>query len=92
MSELPRRTDHDGKRAGGALIRRLQIAWPKGTRRVCVALLPDCDDREMPLPVTPLSEWLARRPVRLTRYPRNEYRANPVRATEPERAWARAVI
>ena len=89
MSELPRRTDHDGKRAGGALIRRLQIVWPKGTRRVCVALLPDCDDGEMPLPVTPLSEWLAKRPVRLARYPRLEYRANPVRATQPERAWAR---
>src|SRR5215472_15178548 len=33
ISELPRRVDHDGQRAGGAIIRRLQIVWPKGARR-----------------------------------------------------------
>jgi Heparinase II/III-like protein len=84
VSELPRRADHDGKRAGGDLIRRLQIVWPSGARRLCVALLPDCDDGDLPLPVTPLGEWLARRPVRLTRYPRPEYPTNPARFARPK--------
>ena len=75
VSELPRRADHDGQRAGGAIIRRLQIVWPEGTRRVTVVLLPDCDDDGLSLPVAPLSEWLARRPVRLTRYPQSRHRA-----------------
>jgi hypothetical protein len=88
VSELPRRIDHDGRRAGGALIRRLQIVWPKGTRRLCVVLLPDCDDDDIPLPVTPLSEWLARRPVRLTRYPRLEYQINATRFAQAKLARA----
>jgi hypothetical protein len=85
VSELPRRTDHETSRSGGAPIRRLQIVWPKHARRLSVALLPDCDDDDLPLPVTPLSEWLARRPVRLTRYPRSEYRTNVARRAEPAR-------
>ncbi len=70
VAELPRRIDVAGGRAAGALIRRLQIVWPEGTRRLSVALLPDCDDDDSALPVTPLDEWLARRPVRLTSYSR----------------------
>lgn len=77
VSELPRRVDQAGGRAAGALIRRLQIVWPNNTRCVSVALLPDCDDDDLVLPVTPLNEWLARRPVRLAPYPRPEYRTNP---------------
>jgi Heparinase II/III-like protein len=80
VSELPRRADHDGERAGGAIIRRLQIVWPEGTRRVTVALLPDCDDDGQSLPVTPLNEWLARRPVRLTRFPQSRHRPGALRA------------
>jgi len=79
VAELPRRVDAEGKRAGGSLIRRLEIAWPKGTRRLSVALLPDCDDDELALPVTPLDEWLARRPVRLASYSRRDYRMNAAR-------------
>jgi hypothetical protein len=71
--ELPRRADDSGQRAGGALIRRLQIVWPTGTRRLSVALLPDCDDDDFALPVAPLNDWLAKRPVRLARFPRPEY-------------------
>jgi hypothetical protein len=82
ISELPRRTDDEGKRATGALIRRLQIAWPKGVRRLSVLLLPDCDDEEFGLPVTPLSEWLARRPVRLAGYRRSPYWAEAKRGAE----------
>jgi hypothetical protein len=70
VAELPRRVDDKGKRAFGALIRRLQIVWPKGTRRLSVALLPDCDDDDLALPVTPLD--LARRPVRLIEYLRRD--------------------
>lgn len=80
VSELPRRADQEGKRAAGALIRRLQIVWPHGTRRLSVLLLPDCDDEDFALPVTPLSEWLAGHPVRLARSPRPEYRAEVARA------------
>jgi len=72
VAELPRRVDDKGKRAFGALIRRLQIVWPKGTRRLSVALLPDCDDDDLALPVTPLDHWLARRPVRLIEYLRRD--------------------
>jgi Heparinase II/III-like protein len=70
VTELPRRVDDEGGRAAGALIRRLQIVWPEGTRRLSVALLPDCDDEGLALPVTPLDQWLARRPVRLATYSR----------------------
>lgn len=70
VSELPRRADSQGRRATGALIRRLQIVWPKGVGRLAVLLLPDCDDEEFGLPIIPLSDWLAKRPVRLAGYRR----------------------
>lgn len=73
ISELPRRADDNGTRGAGALIRRLQIVWPRGMRRLSVLFLPDYDRDDPALPVNPLSEWLARRPVRLTRYPGSEY-------------------
>ena len=60
VSELPRRDDDDDRgRAAGALIRRLEIAWPKDARRLSVLLLPDCDDDDQTLPTTPLADWLA---------------------------------
>ena len=71
VSELARRDDDGGNRAAGAPIRRLEIAWPAGARRLTVLLLPDCgDDEAQALPVTPLDTWLARRPIRLVGYPR----------------------
>jgi hypothetical protein len=73
VSELPRRADDKGKRAAGALIRRLQIVWPTGTRRLSVLFLPDYDSDDSAPLVTPLNEWLARRPVRLAPHPRSEY-------------------
>ena len=73
ISELPRRADDKGKRAVGALIRRLQIVWPTGTRRLSVLFLPDYDSDDSAPLVTPLNEWLARRPVRLAPQPRSEY-------------------
>jgi hypothetical protein len=79
VSELPRRDDDKDRRAAGALIRRLQVVWPKGARRLSIALLPDCDDDDLALPITSLSEWLARHPVRLARYHRPEYWANDAR-------------
>jgi hypothetical protein len=80
--ELPRRVDDPGQRAGGALVRRLQIVWPAGTRRLRVALLPDCDDNDdnLLLPVAPLNDWLASRPMRLARLPRPEYEYRARRA------------
>ena len=83
VSELPRREDHAGKRAAGAPIQRLQIAWPAGTRRLSVLLLPDCDGTELALPVAPLDHWLARRPVRLTGLPRRGCRTRGLRAAGP---------
>ncbi len=83
--ELPRRADHPGQRAGGALIRRLQIVWPAGVRRLGVALLPDCDDDDLALPVAPLDDWLARRPVRLARLPDPEYEYRTHRARRNKR-------
>jgi hypothetical protein len=80
VSELPRREDHAGKRAAGAPIQRLQIAWPAGTRRLSVLLLPDCDGTELALPVAPLDHWLARRPVRLTGLPRRGCRTRGLHA------------
>jgi Heparinase II/III-like protein len=93
ISELPRRADEGGNRAAGALIRRLQIAWPAGTRRLSVLFLPDYDDDELAPAITPLDEWLARRPVMLTDYPcsvfctgRKSYTGlPPVAAALPER-------
>jgi hypothetical protein len=79
VAELPRRVDNEGGRAAGALIRRLQITWPKGTRRLSVALLPDCDDDHLVLPVTSLDDWLAKRPVRLTSYSRRALRTTAAR-------------
>jgi Heparinase II/III-like protein len=80
VSELPRREDQAGERAAGAPIQRLQIAWPAGTRRLTVLLLPDCDGTELALPVAPLDHWLARRPVRLTGLPRRGCRTRAAHA------------
>jgi hypothetical protein len=66
VSELPRCVDEGEQRAAGAPIWRLRITLPKGTRRATILLLPDCDGSELALPVAPLDQWLARRPVRLT--------------------------
>ena len=74
VSELPRRDDEDGTRATGALIRRLEITWPKGARRLTVSLLPDCGDDEQAWPVTSLDHWLAPHPDRFARYPQPLYR------------------
>jgi Heparinase II/III-like protein len=82
VSELPRRDDEGGKRAEGALIRRLEVSWPKGTRRLTVLLLPDCDAEERALPVTPLDHWLARRPVLVACDPQPFYRTEGFRAPE----------
>jgi Heparinase II/III-like protein len=72
IRELPRRDDDGERRGAGALIRRLQIELPTGTRRLTVLLLPDCDDAEDTAPpVTPLDYWLARRPVRLAPWGRS---------------------
>jgi Heparinase II/III-like protein len=70
VRELPRRTDAAGQRYAGAPVRKLQIAWPEGARRLTVLLLPDCDGDEPALPVAPLDHWLTRRPIRLTGLPR----------------------
>ena len=90
VSELPRRIDLDGERAAGALVRRLQIAWPKGARRLTVALFPDCDDEDLAIPVASLSDWLAQRPVRLARYPRTVSRPVAVRSEPGGRGGRRA--
>ncbi len=75
VSELPWRVDAAGQLQGSAPMRRLQIAWPAGARRLTVLLLPDCEFEELILPVAPLDHWLARRPVRLTGLPRRGCRA-----------------
>jgi hypothetical protein len=69
VSELPRRDDHNEKRAAGPLIRRLEICWPRGAYRLTVSLFPDCDDDEPAWPVTPLDHWLARSPNHSALYP-----------------------
>ena len=74
VSELPRCDDQDGKRAAGALIRRLEVSWPRGARRLTVLLLPDCDAEDQALSVTSLDHWLAQRPVRFARFPQPFYR------------------
>lgn len=61
ISELPRCSDDRGKHAGGAVIRRLQIVWPSGARRLRVLFLPDCDGEEPALPIVPLNRWFAGR-------------------------------
>jgi hypothetical protein len=97
--ELPRRADQEGKRAAGAPIRRLQIVWPKGARRLTVLLLPDCDGDELALPAAPLDHWLARRPIRLAGLPRrgrrtggvtNSGRGPPVRLVKSTFGYSRA--
>ena len=93
VSELPRRDDRDGKRAVGAMIRRLEVRWPRGARRLAVSLLPDCNTEDPVLPVTSLDHWLARRPVGLARYPQPFYRAESFRDLErssPDQLPARA--
>ena len=85
VAELPRRVDSAGGRAAGALIRRLRIVWPAGTRRLSVALLPDCEDEDPALPVTPLDDWLSLRPVRLIEYLRHD----PAMTSRPVAALAR---
>jgi hypothetical protein len=87
VSELPRRAAGSGADAAGLPIQRLQIRLPAGTPRVTVLLLPDCDGSEPKLPVTPLDDWLARRPLRLTRVPRRGCRARGLR-TQPRRPAA----
>jgi len=84
VSELPRRDDQDGKRAAGALIRRLEIRWPRGAPRLTVLLLPDCGAEDQELPVTPLDRWLAQRPVRPARYRQPFYRTKGL--CDPERS------
>jgi hypothetical protein len=83
VCELPRRADEEGKRAAGAPIKRLQIRWPAGARRLTVLLLPDCDGDELALPVAPLDHWLARRPLRLTGVPRRGWRTRGVSDSGP---------
>ena len=83
VSELARHENREGQRAAGAPIRRLQIAWPAGTRRLTVLLSPDCDGEDLALPVAPLDHWLARRPVRLTGLSRRGCRTRAVKAAEP---------
>jgi hypothetical protein len=90
--ELPRRADEGCNRAVGALIRRVQIAWPTGARRLSVLFLPDSDDDELALAITPLDAWLARRPARLADHPRSVIRTHdkpytrlsPVAGASPE--------
>jgi hypothetical protein len=84
VSELPRCDDENGERAAGGLIRRLEIQWPKGARRLTVLLLPDCDAEDQVLPVTSLDHWLARRPVRLPRFPQPFYRTEDL--CDPEQS------
>jgi len=82
VSELPRRDDQDGKRAAGALIRRLEVPWPRGARRLTVLLLPDYDAENQAVPVAPLDDWLAPRPVGSPRYPEPFYRTEGLRDHE----------
>jgi hypothetical protein len=87
VSELPRRDDDDhGSRAAGALIRRLEISWPKGAQRLSVLLLPDCDDDDQTLPITPLADWLGHHPFRPAVHPPPLYRIAGLPA--PERSSA----
>jgi hypothetical protein len=59
IAELPRQDDRGEDRAAGAPLRRLEIAWPKGSRRLAVMLLPDSiGEDEAALPVIPLDQWL----------------------------------
>ena len=82
VSELPRRDDEGDTRAAGALIRRLEIAWPKGAPRLSVLLLPDCDDGDQMLPVIPLDHWLSGRFFGFTGHPESFYYTEGLRAPE----------
>jgi hypothetical protein len=95
VSELPRRDDDEnGTRAAGALIRRLEISWPKGARRLSVLLLPDCDDDDQTLPITPLADWVADHthyPLRPADHPPPLYRIAGLRSPEQSAARRTAV-
>jgi hypothetical protein len=58
VRELPRCDERNGKRGAGPPLRRLEIKWPTGARRLAVMLSPDSDGDEPPLSVTPLDQWL----------------------------------
>ncbi len=83
VSELARREEGAGQRAAGAPIRRLEVTWPAGTRRLTVLLSPDCDSEDLALPVAPLDHWLARRPIRLTGLSRRGCRTLAANTAEP---------
>jgi hypothetical protein len=83
VAELPRRDDGREQRAGGRLVRRLDIVWPRSARRLAVSLSPDCDGDRPALPVAPLDDWLAHRPIRLVGCP-------PSRTRKPSRRLSRA--
>jgi hypothetical protein len=85
VSELPRRDDEAGSRAVGALIRRLEISWPKGARRLAVLLLADCDADDQVLPVNPLEHWLAGRAFRFAGHPHPLYRTERLGGPELRR-------
>jgi hypothetical protein len=93
VAELPRRDDGAERRATGRLVRRLDIVWPRGARRLAVSLSPDCDGDRPALPVAPLDDWLAHRPIRLVRCPgprtrkpsRRSGRAGAASASEKDR-------
>jgi hypothetical protein len=57
VSERPR-VDADGR-----TIRRLEIRWPRRTRRLTVVLSPTGCEATADIRVTPLADWLARRPL-----------------------------
>ncbi len=64
VAELPRCDNDSGGRGSGAPIRRLEVHWPQGAPRLVVSLLPDSEGSPPPLPVAPLEEWFARRPLK----------------------------
>jgi hypothetical protein len=64
VAELPRRDDGSGGPGTGAPIRRLEVYWPQGARRLVVSLSPDCEGSPPTLLVAPLDEWLAGRPLK----------------------------
>lgn len=73
------------RRSGDTPIIRLRVAVPAGARRLTVLLLPDCDGRELALPVAPLDHWLAHRPVQQSRIRR---RLSPSRSARHPSAAA----
>jgi Heparinase II/III-like protein len=97
VAELPRCDDGTGGRGTGAPIRRLEVHWPQGARRLVVSLSPDREGSPPALQVAPLEEWLARRPLnergrargRRRRAAPSAARAYPLPATRRERACGR---